>query len=252
MGRFTSKVAMVTGGTSGIGRETALAFAREGAKVAVSGRREQEGNDTVRLIREAGGEGLFIKADVAVEAEVRALVEQTVAALGGLDCVFNNAGIEQAPGPIGEQDEATYDKIMDINVKGVWLCMKYQLPALFQRGGGAIVNNSSIAGLIGFPGVPIYTASKHAVVGLTRALALEHAKSGVRINAVCPGAVDTDMFERFASSNPGVREQILAMHPMGRMGKPAEIASAVLWLCSEGAGFVTGQTLALDGGYVAA
>jgi NAD(P)-dependent dehydrogenase (short-subunit alcohol dehydrogenase family) len=141
---------------------------------------------------------------------------------------------------------------MDINVKGVWLCMKYQLPALFERGGGAIVNNSSIAGLIGFPGVPIYTASKHAVVGLTRALALEHAKSGVRINAVCPGAVDTDMFERFASSNPGVREQILAMHPMGRMGKPAEIASAVLWLCSEGAGFVTGQTLALDGGYVAA
>ena len=252
MSLFNGKVAIVTGGTSGIGRETAIAFARAGAKVVVAGRRIAEGDVTVRLIVEAGGEGLFVSTDTTKESEVRALVERTVATYGRLDCAFNNAGIEQTAGPIDQQDEATFDQIMGVNVKGVWLCLKHQIPEMLKRGGGAIVNTASMAGVVGFPGVPIYTASKHAVVGLTRALALEHAKAGVRVNAVCPGAIDGEMFDRFAGSDQALRQQMMAMHPMGRLGKPQEIASAVLWLCSEGSGFVTGHTLMLDGGYVAA
>ena len=249
---YTNKVVLVTGGTSGIGRATAVAFAREGARVVVAGRRETEGAETVRLLRDAGGDGLFIKADVSKESDVRTLIEQTVATFGGLDCAFNNAGMEQPPGPIDEQEESLFDQIIGVNVKGVWLCLKYQIPEMLRRGAGTIVNNASMSAVVGFPGVPIYTASKHAVLGLTRALALEHAKAGVRINAVCPGAVDGEMFQRFAGDNREVREHMMAMHPMGRLGKPEEIASAVLWLCSEGAGFTTGHALMLDGGYVAA
>lgn len=252
MSTFINKVALVTGGTSGIGRETAVAFAREGARVVVAGRRETEGSETVRLLRDAGSDGLFVRTDVSKEAEVKSLVEQTVATFGRLDYAFNNAGIEQPPGTIDQQDETLFDQIMDINAKGVWLCLKYQIPEMLKRGEGTIVNNASVAAVVGFPGIPIYTATKHAVLGLTRALALEHAKSGVRINAVCPGAIETEMFQRFAGDNREVREHMMAMHPMGRLGKPQEIASAVLWLCSEGAGFVTGHALMLDGGYVAA
>ncbi len=251
MSMFVGKVALVTGGTSGIGRETAIAFAREGARVVVAGRRHVEGEETVRAIRDAGGEGLFVKTDVSHEPEVRSLIEQAVSAFGRLDCAFNNAGVEQPSGPIDQQDEGLFDHLFGINVKGTWLCLKYEIPCMLKTGGGAIVNNASGAGLVGVPGMSLYAATKHAVIGLTRSAALEYAKAGVRINAVCPGAVETDMFSRFARSDPQLKDQIMASHPIGRVGKPAEVASAVLWLCSEGGGFVVGHALSVDGGYVA-
>jgi NAD(P)-dependent dehydrogenase (short-subunit alcohol dehydrogenase family) len=249
MSSFEGKVALVTGGTSGIGRATAVSFAREGARVVVTGRREIEGNETVRLVKESDGEGFFIKADVSKEADVKQMVEKTIEAYGHLDYAFNNAGIGQLPTPLLEQKEEVFDQIMNINVKGVWLSMKYEIPQMLKNGGGAIVNMASVAGLIGVPGVPIYIASKHAVLGLTKSVALEYAKSGIRINAVSPAAIETDMFERFVNDNQQAREGFIAMHPIGRLGKPEEIASAVLYLCSDGASFITGQSLAVDGGF---
>jgi len=251
MSSFQSKVALITGGSSGIGRATALAFAREGAKVIVASRRENESWETVRLVREAGSEGLFVKTDVSKEADVKEMVEKTIKAYGRLDFAFNNAGIEQLPTPLAEQTEETFNQITNINVKGVWLSMKYEIPQMLKNGGGAIVNTSSIAGLIGFPGIPLYVASKHAVLGLTRSTALEYAKSSIRVNAVCPGAIETEMFERFVKDNEQVRDQVMAMHPIGRSGRPEEIAHAVVWLCSDRASFITGQSLALDGGFTA-
>lgn len=251
MNSFQDKVALITGGSSGIGRATALAFAQEGAKVIVASRRENESRETVRLVREAGSEGLFVKTDVSKEADVKEMVEETIKAYGRLDFAFNNAGIEQIPTPFAEQTEETFNQITNINVKGVWLSMKYEIPQMLKNGGGAIVNMSSIAGLIGFPGIPLYVASKHAVLGLTRSTALEYAKSSIRINAVCPGAIETEMFERFVKDNEQVRDQVMAMHPIGRSGRPEEIANAVVWLCSDKASFITGQSLALDGGFTA-
>ena len=251
MALFTGKVALVTGGSSGIGRATALAFAQAGALVVVASRRVEEGEETVRLVKEVGSDGFFVKTDVTQAADVNAMVEQTIRSYGRLDYAFNNAGIEQAPSPLVEQTEETFDQIIDINVKGVWLSMKYQIPQMLKNGGGAIVNTSSIAGLVGMAGVPIYVASKHAVVGLTKSVALEYAQKNIRVNAVSPGAIETDMFERFVKDNPEAREQMMAMHPIGRAGKSEEIASAVVWLCSDGASFITGQTLALDGGFTA-
>ena len=251
MKSFHNKVGLITGGSSGIGRATALAFAREGAKVIVASRREDESQETVRLVKEAGSEGLFVKTDVSKEADVKTMVEKTIKVYGRLDFAFNNAGIEQIPTPLAEQTEETFNQITNINVKGVWLSMKYEIPQMLKNGGGAIVNMSSVAGLIGFPGIPLYVASKHAVLGLTRSAALEYAKSGIRINAVCPGAIETDMFERFVKDNEQVRSQVMAMHPIGRSGKPEEIANAVVWLCSDRASFITGQSLALDGGFTA-
>lgn len=250
MASLSGKVAIVTGGSSGIGKATAIAFAREGAKVVVASRREKEGIETVKQMRSAGSEGLFIKTDVSKETDVSAMVEKTIATYGHLDYAFNNAGIEQIPTPFVEQIEETFDQIMDINVKGVWLCMKHQIPQMLKNGGGAIVNMSSIGGIIGGAGVPIYVASKHAVLGLTKSVALEYAKEGIRINAVCPGAIETDLFDRFAD-NPEMRQRMMAMHLIGRVGKPEEIAEAVVWLCSDKASFVTSQSLPLDGGYVA-
>jgi NAD(P)-dependent dehydrogenase (short-subunit alcohol dehydrogenase family) len=250
---FAGKTALVTGGTSGIGRETAIAFGAAGARVAVCGRRQGEGEETVQLVEQAGGAAAFFRADVAVERDVDALIDGVISSFGRLDYAFNNAGIEQNAQPLPEQTEATFDQIMAVNVKGVWLAMKYEIPAMLATaGGGAIVNSSSIVGVIGFPKVAIYTASKHAVIGLTKAVALEYAQQNVRVNAVSPGAVETPMFERFTGKEDSARAQLASMHPMGRVARPEEIANAVLFLCSDHSSFVTGHTLAVDGGFVAA
>lgn len=250
MSTFNGKVAIVTGGGSGIGRATALAFAREGARVVVAGRRSNEGEETVRQIVEKGGEAVFIQTDVSKEKDVESLVKRTIKIFGRLDYAFNNAGVEQIPGAITEQNEEIYDQIMDINVKGVWLSMKYQIPEILKQG-GAIVNNSSVAGLIGFGGAALYAASKHAVVGMSKSVALEYAAQGLRVNVVNPAAIETDMFNRFVGDDENLRSQMQSFHPIGRVGKSEEIADAVIWLCSDKSSFVTGIALAVDGGFTA-
>ncbi|MGA9393047.1 MAG: SDR family oxidoreductase [Candidatus Sulfotelmatobacter sp.] len=245
------KVAIVTGGTSGIGRDTAVLFAKAGAKVVVSGRREPEGQETIELIRSADGEGLFVKADVSKAPEVEALIKKAVERFGRLDIAFNNAGIEGVWVPIVRQTEEDWDRTININLKGVWLCLKYEIrQMLVQGGGGAIVNMGSVVGLIGSAGAAAYSASKHGVMGLTKAAALETARNGIRINAVCPAAVETTMAERLYHA-PAVHKYVLSCHPLGRFGKPSEIAEAVVWMCSDRASFMTGQSLVLDGGFLA-
>jgi len=249
MMEFSGKVALVTGGTAGIGRAAAVAFAKAGAKVVVCGRRTAEGEETIRLVRAAGSDGLFVAADVSQEADVQRMVAATLAAFGRLDMAFNNAGVEQPAKQLLEQTEADYHAIMNVNVKGVWASLRHEIAAMLLTGGGAIVNNASVAGVIGMTWAPVYTASKHAVIGLTKAVALEFAKQGVRVNAVAPGGVDTAMLGRVMEKTP--REKLERIHPMNRLGTPAEFAAAVLWLCSPGAAFVTGATLAVDGGFTA-
>jgi NAD(P)-dependent dehydrogenase (short-subunit alcohol dehydrogenase family) len=248
MSQFVGKVVLVTGGNAGIGRAAAIEFTKQGAQVIVSGRREKEGLEVIDELEALGGEAIFVKTDVSKEREVKAMIERTLATFGRLDCAFNNAGIVQAPTPLPDQTEETYDQIMDINVKGVWLSLKHEIPAMLKTGGGAIVNNSSVGGLVGFATAPVYVASKHAVIGLTKSVALEYATQHVRVNAVAPGTIETRMFRDFA---PEVRQMLESAHPMGRIGQPEEIASAVVWLCSDGASFVTGQTVPIDGGYTA-
>jgi NAD(P)-dependent dehydrogenase (short-subunit alcohol dehydrogenase family) len=249
MKEFDGKVALVTGGSSGIGRATALAFARERAQVVIGDRNTRRGEETVSMIRNAGGTASFRRTDVSVAADIEALVEHAISEYGGLDLAFNNAGIEGDVRPLVEQTEANYDALMDINVKGVWLSMKYEIPRMLERGGGAIVNCSSVAGVIGFPGIGIYAASKHAVIGLTKTAALEYSAQGIRINAVNPAVIDTEMADRLAAGLNMKKDDLSTLHPIGRIGQVDEVADAVLWLCSGRASFVTGHSLVVDGGF---
>jgi len=248
---FSGKVAVVTGGTSGIGKAAAIALAQAGANVVVAGRRQAEGEETIRQIQAIGGDGFFVVTDVSKEADVQALIEKTMARYGRLDIAFNNAGVDQEATPLPEQTEATYDRIMDINVKGVWLSLKHEIPAMLKNGGGAIVNTTSGLGLVGAVGVPIYVASKHAVEGLTKSVALEYAKQGIRVNAVSPGLIQTEMLDRTVQTNTELMEYFKTTLPMGRIGTPQEVVNAVLWLCSDASSFVTGHSLTVDGGYIA-
>ncbi len=245
------KVALVTGGTSGIGREAAVLFAKTGARVVVAGRREPEGKETVEMVRAAGGDALFVKTDVSRASEVEALIQTTTERFGRLDIAFNNAGVEGVWAPITRQPEEDWDRTIDINLKGVWLSLKYEIRQMLKQGGsGAIVNMASITGMVGAVGAAAYSASKHGVIGLTQTAALENAKSGIRINAVCPGFTETPMADRVLRV-PAIHKYVLSCHPIGRLGRPMEIAEAVVWMCSDRASFMTGQSLVLDGGFLA-
>jgi NAD(P)-dependent dehydrogenase (short-subunit alcohol dehydrogenase family) len=251
MKEFDGKVALVTGGGSGIGRATALAFARHGAQVVIGDRDVQRGEETVSMISDAGGTANFQRANVLVAAQVEALVDHAIETYGRLDVAFNNAGIEGDVRPLAEQTEANYDAVMDVNVKGVWLSMKYEILRMLEQGGGAIVNCSSVAGVIGFPGIGIYVASKHAVIGLTKTAALEYSAKGIRINAVNPSLIDTEMADRLAAGIGTSKEELAPLHAIGRIGRAEEVADAVLWLCSANASFMTGHSLIVDGGFTA-
>ena len=243
-GSFTGKVAFITGGSSGIERATAFAFARAGASVVVADIAEQGNQETARLIEQQGGRALAVKCNVTQADNVK-----TVAAFGHLDFAFNNAGIEpRKPAPTAEYDEEEWNRIIDIDLRGVFLCMKHEIPLMLAHGGGAIVNTSSGAGIIGIKGSPAYTAAKHGVIGLTRAAALDYAGQNIRINAVCPGYIATPMMDRFTGGTPEGRAKVISEEPIGRMGQPEEIANAVLWLCSDAASFVVGHALVVDGG----
>src|SRR3954466_8402029 len=247
---FDGKVAFVTGGASGIGRAAALAFARAGASVAVADVGEQANQETARLIEQEGGRALAVRCDVTRGDDVKAALQKTAEAFGRLDFAFNNAGIEpKKPAPTAEYDEEEWNRIIDIDLRGVFLCMKHEIPLMLSHGGGgAIVNTSSGAGVIGIKGSPAYTAAKHGVIGLTRAAALDYAAQNIRVNAVCPGYIDTPMMDRFTGGTQEGRAKVISEEPIGRMGTPEEIANAVVWLCSESAGFVVGSAMVIDGG----
>ena len=245
---LSSKVAIVTGGGSGIGRATAIALANAGAKVVIANRNIERGEEVVQLIRSKGGKAIFQKTDVAQALEVEALVNRTVSEFGRLDIAFNNAGIDGSHLPLAEQSEKDVTHLLDVNVKGVWLSMKYEIAQMLKNNGGAIVNNSSIFGLNGYPTWSVYTAAKHAVTGMTKAAALEYAQQGIRIKAVGPGPIETPLLEVGTGGNP---HSYSGFVPMGRIGRPEEVANAVVWLSSDAASFVTGHTLPVDGGVTA-
>jgi NAD(P)-dependent dehydrogenase (short-subunit alcohol dehydrogenase family) len=247
---FENKVALVTGGSFGIGQATAIAFAIRGAKVVIAD--WIESNETLDKIKSLGGEAIFVKCDVSRTKDVEQLIKQTIISYGRLDFAVNNAGIEGLTGTTHECTEDNFDKTIGVNMKGVWLCMKNEIPIMLKQYKGAIVNIASIAGLVGFVGLPAYVASKHAVVGLTKTAALEYAKQGIRINAVCPGVIKTPMVDRTTGKDKAVEKKFEDMEPVGRMGNPEEVAEAIIWLCSDSSSFVTGHAMAVDGGWIAA
>jgi len=251
LGEFEGKVAIITGGTSGIGTSTAEAFAKEGAKVVVAGRREDKGNEVVEGIGKNGGEAIFVQTDVLKADDIKNMVAKTIDAFGRLDFAVNNAGVEQYFKPLAEQTEEVYNLVMDTNVKGVWMSIREEIPAMLETGGGAIVNTSSIAGVVGLANGPIYSASKHAVIGLTKSIALDFAKQNIRVNVVLPAAIETPMIDRFTRGQEEAYRYFESLHPIGRVGKPKEIADACVWLCSEKSSFVTGSSIRVDGGFTA-
>ncbi len=252
-GSLDSKTALVTGGGSGIGRAASLAYAKDGARVVVADVNVEGGEETVQMIKEAGGEAILVHADVSNPEDTQAMVDQAVGAFGSLDCAFNNAGIGGGRDRLLTADylEEDWDRVISINLKGVWLCMKAEIPQMLKQGGGAIVNTASIAGLVGLSGTVAYVAAKHGVTGLTKAAAMEYAKSGIRVNAVCPGYIETPLVQGIFERVEGYRERVAARHPMDRLGEPEEIAQAVVWLSSDAASFVTGHNMPVDGGYMA-
>lgn len=251
MRRLEGKVALVTGGSRGIGKASAAAFAREGAKVVVTDVLVEKGKETVKMIQEMKGEAIFIQTDVSQATEVADLIKKVIETYGRLDCAHNNAGVLGTSCRMTEYEEEVWERVMNINLKGVWLCMKYEIPQMIKYGGGAIVNTASTFGLVGSPNRTAYVASKHGIVGLTRAAALEFAKDHIRVNAVCPGVIRTPIIDQAIADDPQREKWLLERHPIGRMGTPADIAEAVVWLCSDASSFVTGLAMPVDGGYTA-
>jgi NAD(P)-dependent dehydrogenase (short-subunit alcohol dehydrogenase family) len=245
------RVALVTGGSTGIGRATAIAFAKACSRVAVVDVQVKDGEETVEIIKNQGGEAIFVKADVSKPEEVKKMVDQVVRIYGRLDCAFNNAGIEGEQCSTADCTVENWNRVININLTGVWLCMKYEIPQMLKTGKGSIVNMASVAGRVGFPNISAYTASKHGVNGLTKTAALEYATRGIRVNAVCPGIIHTAMIDRFTGGDKEALEQLSSTEPMKRLGTPEEVANAVIWLCSEKAAFVTGHPLVVDGGFIA-
>lgn len=248
-GNFTSKVAFVTGAATGIGRATALAFAREGASVVVADVSKDRIDETAALVKKAGGKAHAVKCDVTQEAEIKHALDETIKVFGRLDMAFNNAGVEEKNAdPTAEETIEEWDRVINVNLRGVFLCMKYELQLMLKQGGGSIVNTSSGAGIIGVKGSPAYVASKHGVIGLTKAAALDYASKNIHVNAVCPGYIETEMMQRFTGGTTEGKAKVIAEEPIGRMGRPEEIADAVIWLCSDASSFVIGHALVVDGG----
>ena len=250
-GMLAGKTAVVTGASAGIGRAAALVFAREGARLVLAARRRKEGEETAHMVRRSGGSAVFVAADVSKREHVERVFKECLRAFGPVDCAFNNAGVEAVPNTLtADYSEDDWDRLVAVNLKSVWLCMKYEIAQMAGRG-GSIVNNASILGLVGAKSTAPYTASKHGVVGLTKAVALEYAREGIRVNAVCPGYVHTPMVDRLTAVNPDHIANVIRSEPVGRLGTPEEIAEAAAWLCSDAASFVTGHAMAVDGGFLA-
>lgn len=249
MGQFENKVALITGGATGMGRATAIEFAKNGAKVVIAD--VADAKETVDAITSAGGEAIYVKTDVSKSADVKALVEKTVSTYGSLDYAFNNAGIELGGKLTADVDEEEFDKVISINLKGVWLGLKYEIPQMLKQGKGVIVNTSSTAGITGVPSLSAYTASKHGIIGLTQVAAIDYGKQGIRVNAVIPGPIKTPMLEGTMGNSKTAKDKIESALVMGRIGEPQEIANAVIFLCSDGASYVNGTALAVDGGWLA-